>query len=317
MTAVRAAASAAAGALARSTVAARRAIAAHVYVSEGRDAALLADLAAAGAATGARLANEFADVAYHRAGITLTSVEDGVLEAGVVAVCHEALRRLDLRSHIASHPRLGTVDHVALNPLGEASCEEAGELAARLGRRLGGSRPGPAVPVYLYGAARADGRPLDELRRHLGYFGGARGGEWAGLSEEMAAAIRALAPDFGPREPDPRHGAVVIGAVPWVHNYNILVTGTELSQDDLMARCRRVARAVSSRGGGPPAVQTMALLHERGVEVACNLLDVSRTPPAEVLARVEALCAEEFLTVDSHYFTNKRPDEVLVLAPPP
>eukprot|EP00747_Dinoflagellata_sp_TGD_P119566 gnl/TRDRNA2_/TRDRNA2_173036_c1_seq2.p1 gnl/TRDRNA2_/TRDRNA2_173036_c1~~gnl/TRDRNA2_/TRDRNA2_173036_c1_seq2.p1 ORF type:complete len:351 (+),score=55.63 gnl/TRDRNA2_/TRDRNA2_173036_c1_seq2:40-1053(+) len=294
----------------------RRAIAAHVYVSEGKDAATIARLSAAGAAAGAVVANEFLDAAYHRSGITLAAPDDARIEAAVTAVCRAALDALDFQSHVATHPRIGTVDHVCVNPLGTATRSGAGALAERIGKQLGCPSPevGPPLRVYLYGAARQDERPLADLRRSLGYFSGAANGQWSGLSPEMDAAIRGLEPDFGPQDLDPRHGAVVVGAVPWVVNYNLLVVADGLSEAELMARCRRVARATSERGGGLPSVQTMALPHERGVEVACNLLDVDVTPPAAVRARVLELCAGEEVVLDSDYFTNKNPEEILEVA---
>lgn len=292
------------------------ALAVHVYVSEGRDRALISRLSSAGAAAGAAIANEFLDAAYHRAGLTLASTNVCRLEASVEAVCCEALRSLDLRAHTASHPRVGVVDHIACNPLGTTTCEEAGRLARRLGGHLGSGDTGtrPAIPVYFYGAAREDGRALAELRRSLGYFGGAARGEWNGLSEQMAAAMRNLAPDVGPSEVNPQYGAAVVGAVPWVTNYNLLLAGNGLDEQELMIRCRRIARLTGARGGGLAAVETMALPHEQGVEVACNLLDMSITPAVEVRAHVVELAEAEGLLVVSDYFTNKQPEEVLAIA---
>jgi len=290
-------------------------LAVHVYVSEGRDRALISRLSSAGAAAGAALTNEFLDVAYHRAGLTLASTNVCHLEASVKAVCCEALRSLDLRTHTASHPRVGVVDHIACNPLGTMTCKDAGNLARRLGGHLGSgdAGTGPAIPVYFYGAAREDGRALAELRRSLGYFGGAARGEWTGLSEQMAVAMRNLAPDVGPSEVDPQYGAAVVGAVPWVTNYNLLLAGNGLDQAELMLRCRRIARLTGARGGGLAAVETMALPHEQGVEVACNLLDTSITPPVQVRACVVELAEAEGLLVMSDYFTNKQPEEVLAM----
>ncbi|CAK0798301.1 unnamed protein product [Prorocentrum cordatum] len=306
------------------------AMAVHVYVSEGRDKQLVSRFSAAGVSGGAVLANEFMDAAYHRSGITLAAASAGPLEAGVLAVASEALSALDLQSHSATHPRVGVVDHVACNPLGSATRADAGALAARLGQLLGAGAaevpaagvagPSPArppLPVYLYGAARADERPLAELRRALGYFGGAARGEWTGLSSKMARAMAELPPDHGPATPSARSGAAVVGAVPWVFNYNLLLSAASAGgvgdDGELMRRARRVARAVSARGGGLAAVESMALPHERGVEVACNLLDVATTSPAEVRALVEALSKPEGLAIDSDYFTNKHPEDVLAL----
>lgn len=296
--------------------AARWALAAHVYISEGRNRELISRLSALGAAAGAAVANEFLDTAYHRAGITLASTDAGRLEAAVAAVCREALLALDLQSHSASHPRVGVVDHISCNPLGAATCEEAGHLAARVGGLLGRGEPGvwPAVPVYFYGSAREDARPLAELRRQLGYFSGASRGEWTGLSDEIMTAMQELAPDVGPRDVDPTYGAAVVGAVPWVTNYNLLLTRKGLGDAELMSKCRRIARLTSSRGGGPPAVETMALPHEQGVEIACNLLDDARTPASEVRKHVAGLAQAEDLQLENDYFTNKRPEDVLSIA---
>ncbi|CAE7355941.1 unnamed protein product [Symbiodinium sp. CCMP2592] len=68
------------------------------------------------------------------------------------------------------------------------------------------------------------------------------------------------------REVDERCGVASVGAVPWVYNYNLLITASGLTQEELMTRCRRMARSLSARGGGLAAVETMALPHESGVE---------------------------------------------------
>eukprot|EP00435_Cladocopium_sp_Y103_P045697 s1622_g13.t1 len=170
----------------------------------------------------------------------------------------------------------------------DQGCEDSGddldaaELAARIGARLGDGAGGASpVPVFFYGAAREDLRPLAELRRCLGYFSGAAKGEWCGLSEDMKQAMVQLPADRGPvGQVDDRHGVAVVGAVPWVHNYNLLIVA-DLEEVELMRRCRRIAKSISERGGGLDKVETMALPHEKGVEVACNLLDADITPPAK------------------------------------
>ncbi len=67
-----------------------------------------------------------------------------------------------------------------------------------------------------------------------------------------------LVPNYGPASLDPRHGFAAVGAVPWVVNYNVLLR----TQD--MQACRSIAKAVSTRGGGLPAVEAMGLQHEEG-----------------------------------------------------
>ena len=59
-------------------------------------------------------------------------------------------------------------------------------------------------------------------------------------------------PDMGPHQAQPRSGVVTIGAVPWIINYNVPLATSD------MAAARRVARAVSERGGGLPGVEVCA-----------------------------------------------------------
>ncbi|GAB4820842.1 hypothetical protein N2152v2_007888 [Parachlorella kessleri] len=100
-------------------------------------------------------------------------------------------------------------------------------------------------------------------------------------------------------------------ASPWIVNFNVLLDGvTEL------AAARRIARAVSERGGGLPSVQAMALYHEKGVEIACNILDRQAAPPELVEERVRQLAAAEGGGVKSSYMIGRSPEDLLALLQP-
>ncbi len=91
------------------------------------------------------------------------------LTAVAAEVCTAALSALDLRVHAAAHPRLGTVDHLSLHPLGEtAALQDAAAVARSLGAALS-SHP-HCLPVYYYGAAHCTGRRLADVRRALGMW---------------------------------------------------------------------------------------------------------------------------------------------------
>jgi len=81
-------------------------------------------------------------------------------------------------------------------------------------------------------------------------------------------------PDFGSREVPPSSGVALVGATPWVTNFNVL-----LATEDMQI-ARQVAREVSERGGGLPAVQTMALPHAGG--------QTPLTPPPLFLVTTDA-----------------------------
>ena len=163
-----------------------------------------------------------------------------------------------------------------------------------------------AVPTYLYGAAHRDGRTLASIRRQLGYFTpNSPGEQWRGAPDSSSLPV---APDAGPATPSRSKGVVAIGATAWVDNYNVPVHTPDV------AAAKRIARAVSERGGGLRSVQAMGLAHGEGVtEVACNLLDPARVGAEQVQERVQQLAAEHGLTVGEGYFTDFSQERIVEL----
>lgn len=176
-----------------------------VNVSEGRDTAVLAALAAA---AGPHLLDVHSDAHHHRSVLTLAGPEVDGAARRVVA---EAVRLIDLRRHQGAHPRFGAADVVPFVPLNGTPFFRAlaarDALAAWAGATL-------ALPCFLYGPDRA----LPEVRRN---------------------AFVALAPDRGPAQPHPSAGAVAVGARGVLVAYNLwLAAGVDVG------RARAVARAV-------------------------------------------------------------------------
>ncbi|KAG6386971.1 hypothetical protein SASPL_152153 [Salvia splendens] len=301
-----------------------------VYVSESRNkAALEAIEMAAKLIPEAPIINKFEDATYNRVGYTLVSQigqgpDSSPLKNAVFEMVKAAFEAIDLGLHCGSHPRLGVVDHICFHPLNGSSLDcvagTAKSLAADVGAGLQGlvefgeDEPllkliiflgrerldiegGPAVATFLYGAAHAEGRSLDTIRRELGYFKpNADGNQWVGSLRSEALQLK---PDDGPPRAVMRKGVVVIGATEWVDNYNVPIFSTE------MAAVRRIAKRVSGRGGGFPSVQSMALAHGKGmIEVACNLLETSKADGEDVQQAVERLGREEGMEVGEGYYTD-------------
>lgn len=213
-----------------------------------------------------------------------------------------ALHHMDLRLHSGSHPRVGVLDHMCFHPLAAASLPAVASLARSLATDIGSHL---SVPTYLYGAAHPESRSLDAIRRALGYFSSDGRGQWVGAPTSQLQ----LSPDFGPAIASPKSGVVVLGACPWIVNYNIPVLSNDLKLG------RRIARRVSARGGGLPAVQAMALLHgEDQMEIACNLIDSKLTSADLVQAEVARLAEQEGLTVEVGYFTDYSEDQITEMA---
>lgn len=233
-------------------------------VSEGRDPAVLGDLADA---AGPVLLDLHADPFHHRAVITLGGPPDEVRDAAR-AVAARAIELIDLSSHHGVHPRLGAVDvvpfvalHAAAGPLRDGDPAPAVAARADVARWLGLTL---GVPCFLYGwpaPGTADRLPtLPEIRRR---------------------AFDSLAPDLGPARSHPQAGASAVGARPALVAYNLFVAGGDLG----LAR----AAAAAVRG---PGVRALGFDVGGRPQISANLTEPFRVGPADfyeaVAARLEA-----------------------------
>lgn len=214
-------------------------------VSEGRDLDVLDALAGA---CGPSLLDRHVDADHHRSVFTLAGPAGWDALPAVVDLATAAAARLDLRTHVGVHPRLGVLDVVPFVALDEAflhAVDAAFAFAAWVNTEL-------SVPVFFYDGCAEGSRSLPEVRRD---------------------AFTRLAPDLGIPEPHPRLGAVAVGA-----RRPLVAVNCWLDTDDL-ALARAVARAVRERDGGLPGVRALGLgLASRGVaQVSMNLVDLART----------------------------------------
>ena len=174
----------------------------------------------------------FADPAYARSSVKIVGPKDDLLEA-TLAAARDAFERVDLREEPAPapHPRQGAVDMVSFMPLTEKRDDDLLEACDALAWRFGEAFDG--VPILMYGP-RA-GRSLVEARRGTSFF--------ASTKDAGPPSIN-LAPDFGPADVTAEKGAAVVGAQPYVTNYNVAIDG---SSGRAVRRRRRCARASASR----------------------------------------------------------------------
>lgn len=282
-----------------------------LFISESRNlAALDAIERAARLDTETVIVNKFEDRIYNRARYTLVSyvVHDSTgtaiyspLQQTIIAMADAAYGAINLETHSGAHPRLGVVDDIVFHPLARASLDEAAWLAKAVAADIGSRFQ---VPVFLYAAAHPTGKPLDTIRRELGYYRpNSMGNQWAGRTMPEILPER---PNEGPIQVSPARGIAMIGARPWVALYNIPIMSTDV------AATRRIARMVSARGGGLPTVQTLGLVHgEDSTEIASMLLEPNQVGADRVQNRVEKLAAEEGLDVEKGYFTDFSPEMIV------
>ncbi len=260
--------------------------------SEGRKAEVVAAIGTA-FAQDATLLDTHSDADHNRSVFTLAAEEGDLLEsllAGIAA----AVERIDLREHVGVHPRVGAVDVVPLVPFAPDSMERAKSAA-----RLAAARVGEELrlPVFLYGEVGEERRPayfrrggLDELRRRVD------AGE--------------LVPDEGPREIDPRSGAVLVGARHALVAYNL-----GLTTDDIRI-AQAVATSVRESSGGMRGVQAIGLrLPGSGrTQVSMNVIDVDAAPLHDVVDRVRREAGARGVSVSGGELVGLVPERVVAAA---
>jgi glutamate formiminotransferase len=175
--------------------------------SEGRDAALIRELAA-----GPEVLDAHADADHNRCVVTMAAADVGELVEAVFAKVALAVGRIDLRRHSGLHPRVGAADVVPVVPLGSAPMAAAVAAALALGERIWREL---RVPVFFYAEA-AGGRRLADIR---------------------AGRVR---PDLG-QAPHPSAGCVCVGARAPLVAYNVAVPGLDVAQGrPLVAELRKL-----------------------------------------------------------------------------
>lgn len=262
-------------------------------VSEGRNAGVIALMAAEVRGAGARLLDVHSDPDHHRSVFTFVGGADAV-QAAALALSRVAVEALDLRVHRGVHPRLGAVDLVPFVPLRGATMADALQAAHETGRALA-DRLG--LPVYFYGEAAqtAARRELPALRR----------GGLESLADRMATPDGA--PDVGPAHPHPTAGAAVVGA-----RQVLIAFNAELETQDLSIAVE-IARAIRESSGGLPALRALGvpLASRRRVQVSMNLLRYRRTSVSAAMAAVDAAASMRGVAVAGYELVGCAPADAL------
>ncbi|MBA3687221.1 MAG: glutamate formimidoyltransferase [Chloroflexi bacterium] len=224
------------------------------------------------------------DETHNRSVVTFAGSAEPVVRAATAAV-GRAVELIDMEQHSGAHPRIGSVDVIPFVPLGATRMEECVDLARRFGEQIARTYE---LPVYLYGEAalRPGRRRLADVRR----------GQYEGLKAELGADPE-RDPDFGPKRPHPRAGAVAVGARKPLIAFNV-----NLATDDITL-AQRIAETIRESSGGLPAVQAMAVQLEnpgqpRYAQVSMNLVDWEQTGIARVVSEIRQLARQFGADID-------------------
>mmetsp|Transcript_16387 Transcript_16387/g.41365 ORF Transcript_16387/g.41365 Transcript_16387/m.41365 type:complete len:318 (+) Transcript_16387:46-999(+) len=284
----------------------KRAIVCFANIQEGRNAALLRDIAKrASAVPGAALLRIFSDHSFHRSGLCIAGEDDAVADA-VFQIAAGARDGINLATpeHSGNHHHIGAVDLLPFSPLGEATLEDAAAVARTVGERMGREL---GMSVIMYGAAHESNRSLVSVRKQTNFF--QRGQEGHGSDAVQSGIV----PDFGPATPTDGHGITLCGATPYVVNFNLMLDTADVSIAKQISKLIR-----GSSDGGLPGVQAMGYLKgtsqpgEYVAEVACNLTEPMRqgSNAEAVLKMVSQLAEDKGVHVAKSYSTNPLPSEL-------
>jgi glutamate formiminotransferase len=252
-----------------------------VNVSEGRDQAVLGELAASAAAV---LLDVHADPDHNRSVFTLAGAVDDVTDA-VRALAAVSVARLDLRTHQGAHPRLGVLDVVPFVPFvpGHTPSHDLSAVVPLRDEFARWNGATLAIPSFLYGPLPGGRtRTLPQVRQH---------------------AFAGIDPDFGPAHPHRTAGATAVGARPVLVAYNMWVSSVQVAQ--------QVAPLV--RG---PSVRTLGLAVGDRAQVSCNLVEPADLGPAQLYDLVADLVDERGGAVVGAELVGLIPQSVLATITP-
>ncbi len=264
--------------------------------SEGRDRSVIDSVAeAARGSAGVTVLDVEQNTDHNRSVISLVG-EGPPLSDALFRMIQVAIRKIDLNHHKGEHPRMGAVDVVPFVPFGDATMEDAVQLAERLAERVWKELQ---LPVYLYGHAAR--------RPERGDLATVRKGEFEGIRSSIATdPLRK--PDFGENRVHPTAGIVAIGARPVLIAYNAYLATADVNI------AKKVARSVRGRDGGLAEVKALGfdIAERQRAQVSMNLTDYRKTPMHRALELVRREAARYGVTVEESEIVGLVPEDALL-----
>jgi len=244
----------------------------------------------------ARVLDLQSDPSHNRSVLTLAGDPDSLFKA-VLALVGACLTVIDLRTHRGEHPRMGAVDVIPFIPLEGATIKDCVALARRVGEAIAKDH---RVPVFLYeDAASAPHRKgLEDIRR----------GQFEGLAAKLKDPL--WQPDFGPSEPHPSFGAVVVGA-----RMPLIAFNVNLNTDDVEV-AKKIAKGIRHSTGGYRFVKAMGLIVDingrKVAQVSMNMTDFTKTPLFRVMETIRNEAARYGVAITGSEIVGLVPAQALI-----
>lgn len=265
--------------------------------SEGaRPEVIEAIVAKVRAESGVRVLDLQSDASHNRSVLTLAGDAESLLR-GVLALVGACVTTIDLRTQRGEHPRMGAVDVVPFIPLEGATIADCVSLARRAGEAIAKAHN---IPVFLYeeAASAPHRKGLEDIRR----------GQFEGLAAKLKDPL--WRPDFGPVEPHPSFGAVVVGA-----RMPLIAFNVNLATDDVEV-AKKIAKGIRHSTGGYRFVKAMGLIVDingkKVAQVSMNMTDFTRTPLFRVVETIRNEAARYGVAIAGSEIVGLVPAQALV-----
>lgn len=191
--------------------------------SEGRDPAVISSIEKAiQSVEGVQLLHTDIGFGANRTVITFVGPPSVVVEAAFRAI-QTAATYIDMSVQTGTHPRMGATDVCPLIPIRGISLVDTVHWANQLAQRVGSEL---SIPVYMYEATAKHNH-----KRNLAKI---RSGEYEGLRSKMQQSD--WRPDYGPVNFNPKSGATVIGARPFLIAYNVNLKTQDVQAANFIAQ---------------------------------------------------------------------------------
>lgn len=244
----------------------------------------------------ARVLDLQSDASHNRSVLTLAGDADSLFNA-TLALVGACLTVIDLRTHRGEHPRMGAVDVVPFIPLEGATIKDCVALARRVGEAIAKAHN---VPVFLYeeAASAPHRKGLEDIRR----------GQFEGLEAKLKDPQ--WKPDFGPAEPHPSFGAVVVGA-----RMPLIAFNVNLNTDDVEV-AKKIAKGIRHSTGGYRFVKAMGLIVDingrKVAQVSMNMTDFTKTPLFRVTETIRNEAARYGVAIAGSEIVGLVPAQALI-----
>ena len=230
------------------------------------------------------LVKSFVDPLFNRSNLTFCGQKDELV--GIVdQISDIALEFIDVNSpdrisDTTMHHHIGIIDNIPVHPLHNTTLDDAAEAAISISDNLLSKN----IPTLLYGMAdKEHGKSLVQVRKSTSFF------------------ERGQTKDKGTVVGHPKLGTSVVGAVPYVMSFNMVI-----NTDDIDRIWPLIPGIRSMKHGILVMPYRNVFEGEDVVEIACNLNQPGSFQGCSnaVLKKVNGLVAPLYLSVIHSYSTN-------------